>query len=378
MNYLLSIIIPTKDRYTTLIPVVEFLLDMSSLNCEILVQDNSNDNSVFLEFLSKNNFDNLSYYHLNDNLSQTENSDLAVNNSKGEFVCFIGDDDFVMPYIEDVALWMKKSNITILKANKPQYYWPKQQANYISTKSSGIIKYTDFTYKISKIKSIDALNFTLDKGGSTMKMLPCLYHGIVKRSTLDKIFEISKSYFPGPSPDMANGISLTLVEDSYSYIDFPVVLSGKSVHSIGGQGVLHNHVAKIEDVKHLPEGTAREWSSRIPKYWTGPTIWSESVVQALKRLGNEKYLSKMNYSYLYASLFVFNYKQRKAIFKDFKYPLVNRRYFYYVISILSRRSLVFIKNHILKNQLNQKSGVLNPEAAISIISNKVDLNRTPL
>ena len=41
-------------------------------------------------------------------------------------------------------------------------------------------------------------------------VLPMFYHGIVKKKILDDIYNTCKTYFPGPSPDMAVSIAISL------------------------------------------------------------------------------------------------------------------------------------------------------------------------
>lgn len=311
---------------------------------EIVIQDNTDDNKEALDFIAQRvKYSNLRYFHSSENLSVIGNSDKAVLNSTGEYVCFIGDDDGVMPNIVEVTKWMKENSYKALKSYKPSYYWPNQKSNYLSNDTSGVLQYKKWSNGYKVINTQEALDYTLRKGGVTMEMLPCLYHGIVERKTLDKIFSLANTYFPGPSPDMANAIALTQVIKQYVYVDYPVVISGKSVSSTGGAGVLHQHVAKIEDVKHLPKGTSINWDERIPKYWTGPTIWCESVVKALEVFNNRNAIDKLKFDYLYAYLFVFNNSQVKQIFNKFRYK---KSFTFKVLQlkIFLYRLTVFIKN----------------------------------
>lgn len=317
---LLSIIIPTKNRYSTLFSVIDMILSFDlNESIELVIQDNSNNNTDALNFIAaRANYLNLRYFHCSENLSVIENSDKAVLNSSGEFVCFIGDDDGIMPNIVDVTKWMKENDFKALKSYKPNYYWPNQKSNYLSKDVSGILKYK--TWKQSDYKLIatsNALAYTLKRGGVSIKMLPCLYHGIVERRTLDKIYDRTSTFFPGPSPDMANAIALTQVLSSYVTVGYPVIISGKSSKSTGGAGVLHQHISKIEDVKHLPRDTAKKWCRDIPKYWTGPTIWAESVLKALLHFENHKATEQFNFQYLYAYILVFHKIHKEQIFKDF-------------------------------------------------------------
>lgn len=371
MNYLLSIIIPTKNRYNTLLPLVDYLLTIKSEKMELLIQDNSDDISPIQPYLNKKE-NYISYFHSPKKLSQTENSNLAVSNCKGEYVCFIGDDDGVMPYIIDVVEWMKDNNIEAVKGYKPNYSWPGLQISYLEDDTSGVLRYKIWENKITTIDCKKELNRTLSKGGSDLSMLPCLYHGIVSKKTLEKIYEKTGSYFPGPSPDMANAIALCFYVDNYKYLGFPLVISGKSSSSIGGKGVLHKHISRIEDVNHLPETTKRDWNDKIPKYWTGPTIWCESVIKSLEACGEFSRVKNINFSYLYAELFVFEFKNRKHIFNDFGYNIFTFSFFVNVFKIFSKRVFIFFSNRLKVNTstVNNLKNIGQAVLALEKVRNK--------
>lgn len=362
---LLSIIIPTKNRYTTLFSVVDMILSFNvNEDIEIVVQDNSDNNQEALAFIEeRKKYVNLKYFHSFEKLSVIENSDRAVLNSSGEYVCFIGDDDGIMPNILEVTNWMKENGYKALKSYKPSYYWPNQKSNILSNDSSGVLKFKKWKNKSYKIIQSDtALEFALNRGGVTIASLPCLYHGIVEKKTLDKIFSKTKTYFPGPSPDMANAIALTQVIDSFVYVSYPVVISGKSTMSTGGAGVLHQHIAKIEDVKHLPKETAERWDSRIPKYWTGPTIWAESVIKCLENFQNYDSISKFNFDYLYSHILVFNRNFSNIIFQNFNLEITNK------IRILKLQILLFRISTFIKNRIGIITKINNLKSMNSVIN----------
>lgn len=51
MGYLLSVVIPTKNRYETLIPLIRVLAKWDDADLEIVIEDNSDDNNEFISFL---------------------------------------------------------------------------------------------------------------------------------------------------------------------------------------------------------------------------------------------------------------------------------------------------------------------------------------
>jgi glycosyltransferase involved in cell wall biosynthesis len=369
---LLSIVIPTKDRYTTLFNVIDTILAFQDNEIEIVIQDNSGENEEALAFVNQHSsFGNLKYFYEAKPLSVIENSNRAVLNSNGDFICFIGDDDGVMPYIVDVVRWMKKNSVSIVKGNKPIYYWPNQKSNYFDTDANGKLRIRALDYGIHIKNSSEALKRTLAIGGTDTKFLPCLYHGIVERKKLEMIYQKTGSFFPGPSPDMANSIALMKVTDEFYYLDFPIAITGKSTLSTGGAGILHKHISKIEDVKHLPKDTAENWSQKIPKYWTGPTIWAESVIKALSSFNDEVNIRKLNLTYLYAFIYVFNYKSSKAIFSNFgRYK--SMKFYYYGLKAFIGRALAFVKNRYFNNEIRFQN-VNDMKSAINHIMSSINL-----
>lgn len=363
---LLTVIIPTKNRYSTLFSLIDTLLSFNLQNFEILVQDNSDDNTAAISFFENKISKNLKYYYNSQKLSVIENSDLAVENSTGEYICFIGDDDGVMPYILNVVRWMKKNSIEAVKGYKPNYSWPGLQISYLEDDTSGVLRYKTWENKIRTVNCEKELNKALSKGGSDLSMLPCVYHGIVSKKALNKVYAKTGSYFPGPSPDMANAIALCLYLDNFSFLSVPIVISGKSSKSAGGKGVLHKHISRIEDVEHLPDTTKKDWSDKIPKYWTGPTIWCESVVKSLVACGESSRLENIDFSYLYAELFVFEFKNRKQIFNDFAYNIYTFSFLMNFCRIFSKRVFKFFSNR-LKIKTKTVTNVKNIGQAVLVL-----------
>ena len=206
-NYLVSIVIPTKNRYATLFPLVESLkkICLGNQELELVVHDNSEDNNDAIVFFESINCPNIKYVHSAEWLSVGDNSDKAILLSSGEFVSFIGDDDAIVPEIIDIARWMKKYNIDSCGCNYSLYRWPTaliKGNNSFEYKASNEV-YREIDCK-KKVKNI------MKNGIQSKKDLPGVYHGLVKRAILDKIFEKTGTFFPGPSPDMANAFALSM------------------------------------------------------------------------------------------------------------------------------------------------------------------------
>lgn len=370
---LLSVIIPTKNRFYYAKQCVELLLSFKSDLLEIVVQDNSDDNEEAHKYFAGLIHPNVKYFYNQRWISVIENCDLAVLNSSGEYVCFIGDDDGLMPYVMDLVSWMKQNDIKAVKGERPNYTWPGQKS-WSYGKDVGTLKLFEYNYGIERVNCKKALNNAISKGGTDIDMMPALYHGIVSRVLLNEIYELSNSHFPGPSPDMASAVAISQLLDFYYKIHIPIIIDGKSSSSTGGQGLLHKHVSRIEDVKHLPKETSSNWTKKIPQYWTGPTIWAESLVHSCRRVGNIEKLSKMNWQYLYAKLFVYNFPERKQIFSEFRLNYANVKFLYYILFIFLLRSTLFVKRFVIRKK-SAHYEIVNIKEAMNIIKSRLDLNR---
>ena len=87
---LLSIVVPTKDRYQYLKVLISLIDSFKSDEIELVIQDNSEDNKDFLLFLSEGDYSFINYNYTKGQIPMSTNSDKAILNSNGEYICFIG------------------------------------------------------------------------------------------------------------------------------------------------------------------------------------------------------------------------------------------------------------------------------------------------
>jgi len=374
-NPLLSIIIPTKNRYSYLNNLVISLSGFTSSEFEVVIQDNSENNEQFVDFLGILNDSRIKYFYERNSLSIIENSEFAVKNSLGKYLCFIGDDDGVIEEIIEFVSWMKINTVDSAVCHTPKYYWP--DVVHKVHDFSGSLSYSSFSKKIAHIDPITELKKCLKLGGNSLELMPRLYHGIVSRNSLEKLYEQCSSYFPGPSPDMANAVALSTIIQNHVLYDCPIIIAGAGFNSAGGAGARKAHIGRIEDMKFLPKGTSENWEKGIPKIWTGQTIWAESAIKALKLTRNEAYLPLFNYNYLYASFFVFHSQLISSNFhfiKSFWQLLSVCRY---IISVLWLR-FKFLVINIGSNRLkfSRKKTIHNIENIESCINLLTNISRS--
>lgn len=300
---LLSIVIPTKDRYPYLKHLINLIDSFGSDEIEIVVQDNTYDNS---EFLNSEEIKKVNYFYEKEQIPIFLNCDKAILHSTGEYICFIGDDDGLTPYALDCVRWMAKNNIEVVMPSTISYSWPDRIVKSKALKKPGSIMYKPFTGEIKKMSTKSVLEESIKAGFINRGNMPLVYHGLVKRSTLDKIYDKCGTFFPGASPDIANAVALCLSVDEFYKIDQPLTISGASKTHGGGVNKMKNRAANIEDVPFLPKDIVEQWDNRVPRIWTGETIWCQSAVMALKAMGRNDLVDKVNFEKMYARFSAFH------------------------------------------------------------------------
>ena len=115
MKYLLSVVIPTRNRQKYAIDSILQIQRVTDERVQIVVQDNSDDSSLEDMILSKRVGDRVKYTYIKERISGVDNYAGGIAQSDGEYVCCIGDDDGVLRKIVDVVELAKRNNINAIK-----------------------------------------------------------------------------------------------------------------------------------------------------------------------------------------------------------------------------------------------------------------------
>lgn len=297
---LLSIVVPTKNRYYYLKYLIQLIDGLHSDEVEMVIQDNSDDNTEFVEYLNANHLDFIHYDYVKGQIPMSDNSDRGILNSTGEYICFLGDDDGLTKYTIDVVKWMKKNGIEAVKPADCTYFWPDAKEGRGVTRSADI-NYKTFTGRVMYLTPLNELKKVLKDGIPNRGDMPLAYHAMVSREALDRIYQKCGTFFPGNSPDISNAVALSLVVKKYALVDLPLAFSGNCVFRGGGVGAPgKKYPPEINDMPWFRPNAEADWIAEIPKIAVGETIWPESAISALNAMGQSELLRYMNYSRMYA------------------------------------------------------------------------------
>src|SRR6476661_832559 len=87
-----SLVIPTLKRADTFRHALATLLDQTSTDLEIVVQNNGRDQEIS-SIVEPLDTSRIRCFSTESVLPMTENWELALNNTSGDFITFLGDDD---------------------------------------------------------------------------------------------------------------------------------------------------------------------------------------------------------------------------------------------------------------------------------------------
>jgi glycosyltransferase involved in cell wall biosynthesis len=305
MQKKLSIIIPTKDRYDTLFQVVTSIVEFVPTEfLEIVISDNTVNNAKAEEFITSNKYKGIiNYSHCTSALSMVENTERALSLATGKYLLFIGDDDFVSPYIMKVVEMMENKGVDSLVYPIANYFYDNveffKQYAFNKPATLQIVKNPDLSFL--KRNTAEEKDRICASGAIFIGRLPRLYHGIINRYLLERVIEKYHKSVPGPCPDMTLSMALAEIMDDYYFIEYPVSVSGASSASEGGKGPTKKHVVRLEEKKWLNQKDIKDWDCNLPRIFSRETIWAQCVYHVMRISGDSRII---NYQKLYSSMLI--------------------------------------------------------------------------
>lgn len=360
---LLSIVVPTKDRYKYLKHLLLLIKSYQNDDWEVVVQDNTVDNTEIIGFIDELNYPGCKYFHEVDQLPMSTNADKAILNSQGEFVCFLGDDDGICPNAIDYCRLMKDLGYDALRSNLGSYLWPDASSRYESIGGRAII--SRVTKEKNTLYSKDVLLDVIKRGFVDRGNLPSVYHGIVSRKILDRIYEKCHTFFPGQSPDISNGIAVSLVLPNFLFVDDIITISGASKFHGGVTLGMQKNFPEIKDMVWFRPGAEEIWDKRLPKIAVGSIIWAESSIETLNNMGRQDLVDTINFVPIYKYFAVYFYPIRKMVYPLSSHPF--KLAIYANLGIIKRSFNAVCR--IIKNKLNVR------EANKIVINNVFDIQQ---
>ncbi|WP_426279053.1 glycosyltransferase family 2 protein [Chryseobacterium sp. S-02] len=321
MKPLLSIAIATKNRQAYCVSAVESILSLNNYSIQVIVQDNSDDKN--LELLLEKYLDDsrLIYNYTAPPFSSIDNFNAAIELATGEYVCLIGDDDGINPEIIDATLWAKENDVDALTGSlSANYTWENTGApGTFFTKNVGSnLSVLQFSARVYQVNLEDSLKKLMANGCTNYSEFdfPKLYHGIIRKSILEKIKEDTGDYMKGLSPDIYSAIALSCYVNKLIVIDYPLTIPGVCGQSTTvSEGQVKKHSKKIEDAPHFRDRGDYIWSKEVPRIYCVQTIWADSGFAALREMERTDLIQLFDQYMLFANIIYADKSLKNMVYK---------------------------------------------------------------
>lgn len=335
---LLSVAIPTKNRQYYCIEVIKHILSYDNKNFELVIQDNSDDRTIE-QFVSTIEDKRLKYVYTNEAISSVENMSRSIALTSGEYVCMIGDDDTILPTIFEYVKYMKENDIdSISPGYIPEYFWPNNE-----TGNSGTLKIikTRFISEYQQIEPIKRLEKLFENGivNYSSYNLPRVYHGLIKKEVLDKIYNEIGAYFAGLSPDIYSTVALSSLVKKHFLVRGTFTIAGVCPQSTTSQSRLGGHKGELYVAPHLKNNSDYNWDSLIPKYYSVETIWAETAITAARDFKLNNIISLFNVDKFNLHSFYINKDIKDIVIRESKninFWIICNSYINYLKNLLKR------------------------------------------
>lgn len=343
MTPIVSVVVPTKNRYKYLKQLISLIESFNDSRIELLIHDNSDNNREIMEFLSGKSPVSTSYYYDTEKLSMGENAERGINKAKGEYICFIGDDDAVCRNIADCAEWMRENQVDAVRSLYLNYCWNEDKGE-----NCGSVYFDDISFACRFGDPIAEMKKVLNDGVPDFKYMAKIYHGIIKKSVLEDVQRHGECLFPGPTPDMSGAVSIAFFIKKYVMINIPIVMPGMS-RMVGG-GVM-GKVLSLDEVSFITDSDRDKWPTDYPPLWATELIWPVCVINALKSVNHKEYLSELNKNKLLSRLVIIH----RTYFKEaFHYADNAILFLFDFMCYFIKEGIIHLYETLIKSKVNGK------------------------
>ncbi|AZB71589.1 glycosyltransferase family 2 protein [Synechococcus elongatus] len=244
-----SIVIPTRERLGTLIHTLPACLRIERDDVEFVVCDNFSQDGT-ADYLETIKDPRVRKYRTNQRLSMKDNFEHGLTRAQGAYLCFIGDDDLIIPYLFSLIEQEIENNIETVCWNRWVYYWPDSY----ESPNTLIINDHNFRVALSSKRVLDAsLRYFLN-----YQNLPSLYNSFTHREVFQRVINYNcsnlktENFYPQEaiSPDVFSALQILRFTNSFVHMGLPFTVSGISKSS-NGAGVANNSEESQKFVQEL-------------------------------------------------------------------------------------------------------------------------------
>lgn len=163
----------------------------------------------------------------------------VINQATDNYLCFIGDNDFILYDPVVIASWTKKNNSNAVKLNPAMvYYWLSFQHKAHEDKYSEALHSSTLSSRATKIYAVGAMLDAIRLLGTCVENIPRAYAELVSGRLSKKTAEQYCDLFGGLSPCIYYSAMILSIENNVYAIDQSSILLASSQVSAAGKNAL--------------------------------------------------------------------------------------------------------------------------------------------
>ena len=311
MSPLVTVAIPTRNRQVCAATLVRTVLDVLE-DCEVVVSDNSDDDSLRGLLMDFANDERLVYKHHPGEMSVVQNFNDALSASTGEYVTMLGDDDTIGPEFLRYVEMAKEEGIDTLTYQSEgrvlHYFWPGVSSPRWGD-IGGKLYFSRFTGRCHVLDTRRAIRDSILHLGNGPRRLPRIYLGVVSRELIEEVKRQYGELFGGVSPDVYSSCLLAMCCQNPVVVDHPLVIPGASPQSASAKRAERTDVGGLTANEYMSRFSNLSWDERIPRYYAPYTVWADSHLKAHKTI--HKTVPLRSFAHLYAMCLLFTSSQAR-------------------------------------------------------------------
>ena len=226
----LSICVPSRNRQGTFLQTIRDLIASPRQDIEFVLADNSDDPAIVDRFMAGISDPRIRYLPSTDRaLPMQDNWERAMRAATGDWITFIGDDDYVDPDVADTiaAIALRRPEVDAIGWSRPSFKWP----DYRPFPGNACIALGNTACVANRQEQLEAL-FRWKGASPVPKISFSAYHGAVRRSAMERIrARFSDRYFEHPTADFDCAAKLLLTARELVYVDRPFSVLGATAAS---------------------------------------------------------------------------------------------------------------------------------------------------
>ncbi len=231
----LTICVPSRNRQRYFQETIRSLVTNMRTDVEFVFADNSDDPSVMNGFMAGLAEDPRVKFLPSEEqvFSMVDNWERCLEASTGEFICVIGDDDYVDLEVVDLIddIQRNEPRADVIAWARLSYNWPSYRPRKCVV---GVPMGTTYFKVDKKILLRDFFNWSHD--AASPNNLFAIYHGAVSRKAMERIrSKFNGRYFEHPVVDFENSCKLLVTADTFIHVERPFSVLGACAESNSGR-----------------------------------------------------------------------------------------------------------------------------------------------